>query len=49
MQSHIQAMEKYMALVRIDDDLDKICILLESINQSAKDKLMFEINYAANV
>ena len=48
MQSHIQAMEKYMALVRIDDDLGKICILLESINQSAKDELMFEINYEAN-
>ena len=48
MENHIDELNKYFKTVNLQDDLGKICILLESLDQSTKDELLFEDNYKAN-
>ena len=42
---HLKAVEKYIKMVNVSDDLAKICILLDSLEQNIKDELMFEEDY----
>ena len=46
--AHILSIEKYMKIVNVNDDLGKICILLESLEQPIKDELLFESDYESN-
>lgn len=48
MENHIQEMEKYFDTVNVKDDLGKICLLLESLDQLTKDELLFEDEYDTN-
>jgi len=45
---HLNAVEKYIKMVNVSDDLGKINILLDSLEQNIKDELMFEEDYEVN-
>jgi len=47
-QSHIKLMEKYFETIGITDEMGKICLLLESVDQYTKDELVFEEDYDEN-
>jgi len=47
-ENHINELEKYMKIVKVEDDIGKICLLLESLGQAEKDELLFEPEYEEN-
>ena len=47
--SHTESIEKYLKLINVTDELGKTCVLLDSLDESIKDELMFEEDYEVNL
>ena len=45
---HIKKVEKYFENIKVVDDLGKVCILFDTLQNSIKDELIFESDYESN-
>ena len=49
MNQHMEAEDKYLANIKVVDDVGKVCILFDSLSQTIKNELLFEADYETNV